>query len=690
MKGHSHKDESQAEISLETLFDLAEASSDLIEEEGPLTEELNAVAQRYTEFSLIASGGMKIISKVRDNNTGRYVAIAQLHEDAPKELYEPFLREARLTALLDHPNIISIHNIGLDEYGAPFFTMKLRGGQGLNQLIEACHQRKTGLKPVDLDRLLEIFLKICDGMAYAHSEGVVHLDIKPENIQVGIYGEVIIFDWGLGKVLGDPSYDGGEFDQILLNPDLLNNMTQIGQVRGTPGFMAPEQIECKNKVTPRADIYSLGALLYTMLTGVPPIELAGSVHDALQRTKDGAILSMRQRFPDVEIPRGLAAVGMKALALHPRNRYESVEALRKDVVNFMAGRSTLAENAGFLKELNLFYKRNLKICMVILLFSLVTSAVTFSFMLGLHRSKAKADLARARAESSERVALREKERAENALQLYREQKEGLSFFVERHFQELRKEVHAQTDVRIFENPVLWLDEARAYLDRMIRSESRALWPYMQRGYVYFMMQDLNAANRDFAQYDINAEDLHAVSRKFADQAVSGQLLDPETLGALIGEIDEPNRRSQAVIMLLYDREKRESLTDHARIVEAVLAAYNDQWQAETFDYDEGTSSLRLGGKGLVRLKGAVKDFGNYPLLRSLDLKVLYLQRTRINNLVQLDGLGIEELDIRGSRIRDCSRSSEFLPNLKILKVSAGQVPADDPVWVREGLQIIVE
>jgi hypothetical protein len=205
-----------------------------------------------------------------------------------------------------------------------------------------------------------------------------------------------------------------------------------------------------------------------------------------------------------------------------------------------------------------------------------------------------------------------------------------------------------------------------------------------------MMQDLNAANRDFARYDINAEDLHAASRKFADQAVSGQLLEPETLGALIREIDEPSRRSQTVIMLLYDRQKRESRTGHARIVEAVLAAYNGQWQAETFDYEEGTSSLRLGGKGLIRLKGAVKDFGNYPLLRTLDLKILYLQRTRINNLEQLSGLDLEELDIRGSRIRDCSKSMEYLPNLKILRMSPGQVPADDPVWSREGLQLIVE
>ena len=201
--------------------------------ESPLYGQLCALEDRYDQAQLIAVGGMKRILKVLDRHGNRHVAMARLHEDASDLLFDPFIREARLTALLEHPNIISVHDIGVDKEGHPYFTMDLKVGDGLDVVL----QKALADGSYPLSERLDIFLKVCDAVTYAHSREVIHLDLKPANIQVGHYGEVLVCDWGLGKLIC--SGDGID-DDVLLNPDLLSGMTVYGQIKGTPGFMAPE------------------------------------------------------------------------------------------------------------------------------------------------------------------------------------------------------------------------------------------------------------------------------------------------------------------------------------------------------------------------------------------------------------------------------------------------------------------
>lgn len=398
------------ESNLESLFDMVEETREFSLDDSPLIYELKKDEPRYISSEVIAFGGMKTISRVFDRKTGRYVAMAKLHKNTPPELFEPFLREARLTALLDHPNIISIYDIGLDSESAPYFTMELKSGQGLDELIK---KRRDGEDV--LNELLDIFLKVCDGVSYAHSQKVLHLDLKPENIQVGIYGEVIICDWGLGKLIGSPDYDSWEFDRMLLNPDLLNNMTRADEVRGTPGFMSPEQVK-KKRVYKQSDIYALGAILYSILTGYPPIE--GDVDDVLNRTRMGEIEPPKKRNKKCSVHPSLSAVTMKALAVNPRERYSSVAALRRDVHKFMTGYSTIAEKAGFVREFRLFYKRNSNISLVIFYALLFIGVLTMLFMNGLHEN-------RLEAEFNQWQAVKEKERAERVFDLYRSHKEAV-------------------------------------------------------------------------------------------------------------------------------------------------------------------------------------------------------------------------------------------------------------------------
>lgn len=354
-----------------------DARSDELKDTAPIFSGLKPEEPLYQAHTLLARGGMKTVLKVFDPKTGRHVALAKLNPGSPEELYEPFLREARLTALLDHPNIITVYDIGLSEESSPYFTMELKTGHSLEQIISD-HFSHTS--EVDLNELLNIFLKICDAIDYAHSQKVIHLDLKPGNIQIGQHGEVIVCDWGLGKLIGHKDYDGGEFDRLLLNPDLLNNMTLSGRIKGTPGFMAPEQVTADGDKTCRTDIYALGALLYNLLTNQLPVE-GETTDELLKNTRNGKIINPAKRVPDRPISSTLSAIAMKALATDPADRYTSVRALSNDLTHYLSGYSTSAEETGVLKEIRLFCRRNRLVVSLSGLFMLLLfTAITISFI----------------------------------------------------------------------------------------------------------------------------------------------------------------------------------------------------------------------------------------------------------------------------------------------------------------------
>ena len=688
------------EDALKSLFSFAEEHSDSTEgENSPLHQSLLDITDRYETSKVIGRGGMKVVSKVFDSTMGRDIAMATLHNNASEELYEPFLREARLTALLDHPNIISIFDIGLDADSIPYFTMELKTGQGLDTLIKKLHRNSCNsvLALIDINQLLEIFLKICDGMAYAHSQNIIHLDLKPENIQVGLYGEVIICDWGLGKIIGSSDYDGGDFDQLLFNPDLLNNMTKFSTIRGTPGYMAPEQVHGKIDKNAQTDIYSLGALLYTMLTNRTPINVCEQ-EKALDDTLQGNII-----IPNKQIPASLSSVVMKALALCPEDRYASVESIRGDIYSFMTGYSTSAENAGLIKECTLFFNRNRIVSLVIILAFIVLSLTSGIFILSLNKSKLAAEKAQLQAESSQvqatlekERATKEKERAERVLELYTLEKEKGTAFVEEHFSLLQNRVYQFTDVEIYSDAQLWLNKALSYLNLMIDNNPSERWPYMQRGYVYFLMQEFEKADADFARYSVGATVIYGISKRFAQHSTSGNPLPPEKLTHLFKELSRKiHHNAQVIIMMLYDRSIRDSAEAHSKVVETVLAIHNSKWKDKTFLFNAKTQSLKISGKhlskliGQGRLKKAYK-ISSIQLLQTLNLKTLDLRGSEIYRLNQLAGLKITHLDIRDTLINNCASIKKYLPHLKRIVVSKGQLKSNDPVFKVNNLEVVKE
>lgn len=370
---------------------LYEESTDELTEIAPLYSEIKEISERYANKTPLAKGGMKTISKVLDLKTDRYIAMAELHEGTPEASYENFIREARLTANLEHPNIISIHDIGLQENSQPFFTMDLKVGDSLRVILKKLDKRDPEYeKRYSLNILLEIFSKICDAMDYAHSRGVLHLDLKPDNIQIGSHGEVLVCDWGLGKVIGEsgPEFQAGN---AALNPDLLNDITQSGELKGTPGYMAPEQAEVGGKKTFQTDIYALGCILFSILTQKATV--SGSIEEMLKATREGLTDLPSKLCPELFLPSTLDSIFSKATALNPQDRYESVRDLKNDISNFLAGYSTSVEKGMFIHEIGLFYRRNKTACWTAMCLSLVLFIVTALFIFNLNRRIKEADTA---------------------------------------------------------------------------------------------------------------------------------------------------------------------------------------------------------------------------------------------------------------------------------------------------------
>ncbi len=317
---------------------------------------------KYKFKHSIDQGGMKRILQVKDIDTARDIAMAVLlsHNTSENDKSR-FIKEARITATLEHPNIVPVHDIGIDKAGVPYFTMKLLEGDTLSNVLKKLNENDSEYrKRHTSNSLLWTFQRICNAIEFAHSKGIIHLDLKPENIQLGHYGEVLVLDWGLAKVLGEEDIDdagdvSAKETRMIIQQDI--EKTLDGITKGTPGYMAPEQAEGKNSVKDkRTDIYALGAILYSLLTYQKPIE-GNTPKEILSKTINGEIIELKKRSSNV-IYTTIEAVVRKAMALNPDDRYQSVNKLLKDVIAFRDGKTTEAEHASTLKIGALFFMRH--------------------------------------------------------------------------------------------------------------------------------------------------------------------------------------------------------------------------------------------------------------------------------------------------------------------------------------------
>ena len=653
---------------LNHLFDEAFGEMDPAAE-SPLYGELCSFQERYGQAELIAVGGMKRIFKVLDRNGNRHVAMARLHEDASELLFDRFIREARLTALLEHPNIISVHDVGVDKEGQPYFTMDLKVGDGLDVVLRKA--LADGGCPLS-DRL-DVFLKVCDAITYAHSRDVIHLDLKPANIQVGHYGEVLVCDWGLAKLIGGTD---GIDDEMLLNPDLLNGMTLYGQVKGTPGYMAPEQIR-GNERDKRTDIYALGALLYAVLTCRPP--LAGDTDTMLQAAVSGDVVPPTKRGSGV--PEALSAVVMKAMALKPADRYASVSDLITDVRAFLGGFSPVAHESGLSTELLLFYRRNRVSCNLAAAFGAIVVLVTALFVdrLSARREQAETLAARLRVEKQETETLAARLRVE------KEGSEALLREVGRLATRLPSDLVATGDQ--FSNdffdqlPLVSYELMMRSVNDMIRAEpERADEVRGQLAYLYFVSAEFAKAKPYFEIAPDRMRGLARVNKVLAESFDPDKHKTSATqLTKIIEMLESMGRKALAAKLLAYDYA---SLGYREGYELAVAATFGNH--ARCFSYEAETQTLIIsGGGGFSSLRTRQ---GPSPL-RFLPIKRLILFDTVISSSSEIADLKMLEVaDLRGSRISSMGDLNMF-PQLKTLIVRPDQLSQEEKNRLRPQVRI---
>ncbi|RME22444.1 MAG: protein kinase [Deltaproteobacteria bacterium] len=314
--------------------------------------------ERYEDLGQIGMGGMGEVRRVLDRHLNRPVAMKIIR---PSLVYSPetmarFLEEAQIAAQLEHPGIVPVHEAGRLADGRLYFTMKEVHGRTLSAVVAAVHAASTEERwgvtddGWSLRRLVDAFGRVCAAMAYAHARGVIHRDLKPDNVMVGAFGEVLVLDWGLGKVLRQPPRPALAADAgprvVTERSERDEYRTQAGDVGGTPAFMPPEQARGEiAELGPPADVYALGAILYFVLAGRPPYP-AGTMARLLRAQESGPppppgrIAGERRLVTPGQgraIPADLWAICRRALSFQPDRRHPDAGVLAAEVSEWLEG-----------------------------------------------------------------------------------------------------------------------------------------------------------------------------------------------------------------------------------------------------------------------------------------------------------------------------------------------------------------
>lgn len=325
-----------------------------VEWEGPQPKVASTNRHRFEELGLLGEGGMGEVVLARDHDIERDVALKRLPTDCDLGRVVRFTEEIRTVGQLEHPNIVPVHDVGIDAAGRYFFVMKHLRGETLESIIqrlasgdEAAHARFTF--PVRQ----QIFLGVLNALAYAHRQGFIHRDLKPANIMVGPYGEVTVMDWGLAKRVRTPERDHGDTTLISGPRDGTVLQTQLGMVMGTPMYMSPEQARGANdELDERTDIYSLTVLFHEFLHLEHYLKARTDARDVLKGVlADTPVLhQMNLKGRRFQVPAELDWFLARGFEKDPARRYQSIEEMQGELQRIIRGECRIQCQRTFLKR----------------------------------------------------------------------------------------------------------------------------------------------------------------------------------------------------------------------------------------------------------------------------------------------------------------------------------------------------
>ena len=386
-----------------------------VTKDAPTTAEIPSFGERSSglRFRILkphAKGGLGEVYVAEDGELRREVALKEIqpqHADDPNARSR-FVFEAEITGGLEHPGVVPVYGLGTYDDGRPYYAMRFVKGDDLRTAIKNFHGSAGGtpdFQSVAFRSLLRRFLDVCNAIGYAHSRGVLHRDLKPGNIMLGPFGETLVVDWGLAKVVGRTDASG----EATLQPSSGESKgeTLPGSAIGTPGYMSPEQADGRiAELGPATDVYALGAVLHSLLTGHAPVAVDGGLIAILERVKRGELLDA----PNA--PKALVAVSRKAMALDPSDRYSTTADLAADVDRWLADEAVHAHRDPLLARIRRWMRKRpgaTAAMAATVLVGLAASAIGMVVVGGKNRDLAQANIDLTEAE---RVATERKQIAE--------------------------------------------------------------------------------------------------------------------------------------------------------------------------------------------------------------------------------------------------------------------------------------
>lgn len=539
--------------------------------------------ERYINEQFLAEGAIKRVYKVTDTYCERDVALARIKEDIfDFQQTVDFIREVQVTSRFEHPHIIRIYNIGITD-GVPWFTMELTSGTTLTDLVRD--------DELHFGQKLDILLDLCSAIQYAHERDVLHLDIKPDNISIGSGEQILVGDWGIASSL-----------VVRENDDITGSDTMHGHMKGTPGFMAPEQIKGDYLPTPQTDIYSIGALFYFLLIGENPV-IGDSTHALITSTVNGRLKEMKHP----SIPARITPILTKCLATIPSQRYSSILELQSDIEKFRDGFATQAESTSLSTLAKLFIQRHKRRCIAAALLIISVIGAIF-FYIG---------------EIKERELIAENERAKTLelLAQVQENKDHLKELTQNHALDLIERSRSQLILGHVGRAYKSAESAFELFPEDAQVQSRY-------GFLSFLTQRFDQASTYLSENDPRPR--RQIIRELSKSQLPNDASPPLSRHELFRELCKKVRNPDASYFFINDA-KNSPKSQHAQLVKVLIEREN-KLENMFFDWNPKTRVLDISGNGDFKtlLVKETKTTPAYNIVAGLPIKKLIIDDKPLN------------------------------------------------------------